>query len=311
MKKHLILLLLFSLLSCSKGQVSDTGRITALEQALGVTVSDSPVVGKGLFFEGVTYGSASRNQLDILLPSEQAISGVFIFFHPGSFLDGDKSFVFDASFEATVQSLLEANVAMVSANYTFLTTPGSEGVLSALEDGAEVVSFIKNLAPSLLLPPNKIVLAGASAGAGIAQWNGFRNTSNSDVQGVVALEAQSSYNLYSWERVFPGFSVDEIRQQYPVLETVYNQFYGGNPTEELLERLDYRAAIDGNDPPLYLYNQNSGQEVFNAEGALDLDVLFHSFRHTDYLRLKAIEEGLEFSGAYQEAPDAFVLRMLR
>ena len=43
---------------------------------------------------------------------------------------------------------------------------------------------------------------------------------------------------------------------------------------------------------------------------IDFDVLYHSFLHADYLRKKAIEVNLKFSGIYQESPDNFVLRML-
>ena len=68
--------------------------------------------------------------------------------------------------------------------------------------------------------------------------------------------------------------------------------------------------MDGQDPPLYVLN-TAGDQLINAQGQLDFDVLYHSFRHADYLRAKAIEVALEFSGIYQESPDAFVLRQLR
>jgi hypothetical protein len=48
-----------------------------------------------------------------------------------------------------------------------------------------------------------------------------------------------------------------------------------------------------------------------ADGSIDLDVLYHSIRHSDALRAKAIQEGFTTSGAFQETPEAFVLRKLR
>ena len=71
--------------------------------------------------------------------------------------------------------------------------------------------------------------------------------------------------------------------------------------------------MDSNDPPLYVFNQ-AGDELINNQGEIDFDVLYHSYKHSDYpedpLRLKAIEVDLEFSGIYSERPEAFVLRVL-
>ena len=63
------------------------------------------------------------------------------------------------------------------------------------------------------------------------------------------------------------------------------------------------------DPALFVYNF-AGDELINSLGEIDFDVLYHSFRHSDYLRAKAIEVGQEFSGIFQETPDAFVIRVL-
>ena len=58
-----------------------------------------------------------------------------------------------------------------------------------------------------------------------------------------------------------------------------------------------------------MYN-TAGDEVINAQGELDFDVLYHSYRHADYLRQQAIDVGQAFSGAFQESPEEFVLRVL-
>ena len=52
------------------------------------------------------------------------------------------------------------------------------------------------------------------------------------------------------------------------------------------------------------------QKITFGNNEIDFDVLYHSFLHADYLRKKAIEVNLKFSGIYQESPDNFVLRML-
>ena len=208
-----------------------------------------------------------------------------------------------------MQAILDDNIAIVSANYTLLTTPASQGVISALEDGTQVIDFIQDRLADFNIPTDKIVLAGTSAGAGIAQWNGFKNDINTQVQGVLAIAAQSTYDLYEWENVFPGFSLDDLRQMSPFLQTLFLGFYGGEPTQADLDAVDYRDFMDTTDPALYVYNF-AGDELINAQGEIDFDVLYHSFRHSDYLRAKAIEVEQEFSGIFQESPEAFVIRIL-
>ena len=302
----LVVILLF--LSCEKSNDSHDF-ITAVESELGVTATPSPLGGESVFFESVAYGSAERQQLDILLPAGDASKGVLLFFHGGGFTAGDKSNAYDEFLLETMQTLLDNDIAIVSANYTLLTTTGNEGVLSALEDGETALNYLRSKLNLLEIPTGKVVLAGVSAGAGIAQWNGFQTPNNNQVQGVLAIAAQSSYNLYEWENVFPGFSLDALRQLSTSLNDLFLQFYNGEPTAQELAAVEFRSFMDANDPPLYVYNI-AGDQVVNAQGELDFDVLYHSYRHADYLRLQAINVGQEFSGVFQESPDAFVLRVL-
>lgn len=306
MKKLIVLSLIFLFLACAKSDSPET--IVDLESILGVAQSDSPL-GEGLFFEDINYGDGERQQLDILFPEETSPKGVVLFFHGGGFTGGDKEQAFDELLLETMQAVLDDNIAIVSANYTLLTTPGNQGVISALEDGTLVIDFIQDRLADLNIPTNKIVLAGTSAGAGIAQWNGFKNEINTQVQGVLAIAAQSTYDLYEWENVFPGFSLDYLRQMSPFLQTLFLGFYGGEPTQADLDAVDYRDFMDTTDPALYVYNF-AGDELINAQGEIDFDVLYHSFRHSDYLRAKAIEVEQEFSGIFQESPEAFVIRVL-
>ena len=306
MKKLIVLPFIFLFLACAKSDSPET--IVDLESILGVAQSDSPL-GEGLFFEDINYGDGERQQLDILFPEETSPKGVVLFFHGGGFTGGDKEQAFDELLLETMQAVLDDNIAIVSANYTLLTTPRNQGVISALEDGTLVIDFIQDRLADLNIPTNKIILAGTSAGAGIAQWNGFKNEINTQVQGVLAIAAQSTYDLYEWENVFPGFSLDDLRQMSPFLQTLFLGFYGGEPTQADLDAVDYRDFMDTTDPALYVYNF-AGDELINSQGEIDFDVLYHSFRHSDYLRAKAIEVEQEFSGIFQESPEAFVIRVL-
>lgn len=308
MKKLSYFALLLFVFACSKEDDSNLSEEN-LVNLLGVPLSLSPFGGDALFFEDVAYGTGERQLLDVLLPRTSEIEGVLLFFHGGGFTAGDKNQAYDEFTEEIMQTVLNNKIAIVSANYTLLNTQGSEGVISALEDGAIALSYIESHLSELGIPSNKIILAGTSAGAGIAQWNAFKPQRSNQIQGVVALAAQSTYDLYEWENVFPGFQLDSIRQVNPFLQSLFLQFYGGQPTQANLDAVDYRAFMDASDPALYVYNF-AGDEVINANGEIDFDVLYHSYLHSDYLRLKAIEVGMSFSGAYQESPEDFVLRIL-
>lgn len=296
--------------ACSESNSLESEESNALEIALGVGSSPTPIEGNYLFFKDVTYGTRERNRLDILLPQSDSLNGAVLFFHGGAFLFGTKEDLYEGEVEGIITALLAQNIAVVNAEYTFINDSQAEGVLSSLEDGAAVIQFITSKASALNLPSNKLILAGVSAGAGIAQWNGFRAQSNSQVQGVFATLAQSSYDLYQWEQLFPDFSLDSLRATSPELEALFVQFYNGVPTEELSKLLDYRSQMDATDPPLYVYNPVYDDVVVTAGNPLDFNVLFHSYKHADFLRKKAIEVGLDYSGAYQESPVDFILRRL-
>ncbi|MEK9612661.1 MAG: alpha/beta hydrolase [Flavobacteriaceae bacterium] len=309
MKKLLPLTFIVFFISCEKEESQNELKIS-IENALGVAASQSPLGGDALFFKDISYGNGTRNVLDVLMSDKGESNGVVLFFHGGGFVSGSKEDAYTELLKGTMQSLLANNITIVSANYTFINSPGSKGVILALEDGTAVIDFIQSQLNVLQIPANKMVLSGVSAGAGIAQWNGFQASSNTQVQGIIAVAAQSTYDLYDWENVFPGFSLDSLRETSPILQTLFSQFYDGEPTQEDLDAVDYRAFMDATDPPLYVFNQ-AGDELINGQGDLDFDVLYHSFRHGDYLRAKAIEVGLPFSGIYAEGLDAFVLRVFK
>ena len=309
MKNPYLLLFLVFIIACNKDSASLSYE-KQVADSVGISSSPSPISAEGLYFENIRYGQQDRQFLDLLLPSDGAPKGVVVYFHGGGFTGGDKSDIASDYIQPIMNTLLENGLAIVSANYTLLTTSGTRGVISALEDGSLVVNYVRSHLDDFNLPTNAMVLAGVSAGAGIAQWNGFRESTNDQVQGVVALAAQSTYNLYEWENVFPGLSLDTLRTSNTLLNQLFLGFYGGIPSQELLNTVDYRAFIDANDPPIYVYNTIT-HEVISPTGELDIDVLYHSIRHSDYIRSKAIEEELPFSGAYQERPEEFIFRVLR
>ena len=312
MKKIALFFLLFMIFSCGS---DDNDLVETYEERATTVLNKSPETNpledSSLFFSNLSYGSAERNTYDVFLPKDGAPIGVVLFFHGGSFLFNDKTDTYEAPFDDIFKNLLSQKVAIVNANYSYLTSPNSEGVITSLSDGTLLLNYIRSIASSMDINANKIILVGASSGAGIALWNGLQAEHNAGVIGVVAIETQSTYNLYDWEYLFMDLSIDTIAQSSTEFQMLFSLFYGGEvPTQEQLDAVDFINFIDSTDPDLYLFNM-AGNIFMKADGTIDLNVLYHSRVHTDVLRGKAIAEGLENSGAYQETPDAFVLRLLK
>ena len=301
----------FLFIGCEISYNIDEQRINNIESELGGINTESPFQGEFTFFKNIPYGLNERNRLDILLPDQNKLEGVVIFFHGGAFLFGTKEDLYEGEQQKIISSILNENIAVVNAEYRFISDENSNGVISSLEDGAAVIDLIKQKSPFLDIPPGKIILAGISAGAGIAQWNGFRDESNSQVKGILATIAQSTYDLYQWEELFPDFSLDSLRRTDNELDDLYNKFYGRESTFENDEILDYRNFMDANDPALYIYNPVYEDEIITSENTSDFNILFHSYKHANFLRKKAISVGLEYSGSYQESPIDFIKRKIK
>ena len=301
----------FLLIGCEIAYNIDEQRINNIESELGGINTENPFQGEFTFFKNIPYGLNERNRLDILLPNQNKLDGVVIFFHGGAFLFGTKEDLYEGEQQKIISSILNENIAVVNAEYRFISDENSNGVISSLEDGAAVIDLIKQKSPFLDIPPGKIILAGISAGAGIAQWNGFREESNSQVKGILATIAQSTYDLYQWEELFPDFSLDSLRRKDKGLDDLYNKFYGRESTFENDEILDYRNFMDANDPALYIYNPVYEDKIITSENTIDFNILFHSYKHANFLRKKAISVGLEYSGSYQESPIDFIKRKIK
>ena len=308
MKKFVLLFLFFLLLSCNSEDLTET----YLEKAKVVLKQNSttnPIEEFSLFFEDLSYGSEVRNKFDLFLPQDGNAKGIVVFFHGGSFLFNDKSDAYQEPYVGIIKNLLTQNVAVVNSNYSFLNSSNSQGVQTPLSEGNILLNHIKTIAPDLSLNADKIVLSGVSSGAGIALWNGLQAEHNEGVLGVVALETQSSYNLFTWENLFSGLDINEITQNSTEFQLLFSLFYGDSqPTQQQLDLVDFIEFIDSSDPDLYILN-NAGTQFLTSSGTIDLNVLYHSVLHSDALRGRAIQEGLNFSGAFAETPDDFILRL--
>lgn len=123
----------------------------------------------------VRYGPYERNVFDLWLPTADANSTdkpvgpfpVYVYFHGGGFVAGDKS-SFDPS------AFLAAGMAVVSGNYRFVD--GSTTLSPApLLDAARAIQFVRLHAKQWNLDESRIAVSGSSAGAVISMWIGYHD----------------------------------------------------------------------------------------------------------------------------------------
>lgn len=113
----------------------------------------------------------------------------------------------------------------------------------------------------------------------------MNNQQNSSIQGVIALNAQASLDLYQWDEIFEGFDIRAIEND-PQLASILLDYYGGEFPSERQQGLHYLEAIDLEDPPLYLFNSSTSAPV-NEDGSFNFRSLFNSVLHQQKLTQKA------------------------
>jgi len=231
----------------------------------------------------VVYGTHGQ-KLDVYLPESQEFS-VFVFFHGGGLVNGDKS---GASVAA--EYLTAKNVAVVSANYRMFP----EAVYpDFLVDAAEAVAWVKEgLAPYGTV--TKLYVGGSSAGAYMSmmlcfdpQWLGAHGMKPMDIAGFVHAAGQPTthFNVlkYSGEdsrRVI----VDErsplwhigLAEEYPPMIFIIS--------DDEMENRPEQTALVVSTMKHFRYDMDK----------VELKVM-HGGRHTFYIRL-ADENGVSVFG---------------
>lgn len=169
--KHLACLLLLALLagSCKK---NDTAPGTA-DTTRQVDITN------------VAYGSNAAQNMDVYLPAGRSTAStkILILIHGGSWESGDK-----ADFTSAIASLRSSlpDYAFFNINYR-LANAGSNIYPAAVNDVASAVTYITGKAAEYNINANKIVLAGASAGAHLAMLQGYNNSTTGKYKAVVDL----------------------------------------------------------------------------------------------------------------------------
>lgn len=213
---------------------------------------------------------------------------IIIAFHGGGFIDGDKeNFGLPLTINMTSKDggdqilLTEKELdytgfAYASANYLLLKAGMDPTIINSLTDCKDFVQYIKTNAAIFNIDSNKIILLGASAGAGASMWIGFQDPA---IKGIIAISPQASLNVLDWRTaVFEPFSetklFDEnfIRSfenlaQMPLSN--YSKLIYGNDDQKVIQEysktynLNLLDLIDANDPELYLECTSTYEDIIH------------------------------------------------
>lgn len=110
-----------------------------------------------------------RNVLDFWAAASDAPTPLVVWFHGGGFTGGDKKSIVDK--ENVVGGLLAKGVSFASCNYPFKKDADYVEILGHCQ---RAIQFLRSKAKEWNLDPRRIGVAGASAGALISEWIGYR-----------------------------------------------------------------------------------------------------------------------------------------
>jgi acetyl esterase/lipase len=324
-QKLSIVLLTVLIFSCGK---DDDKPITP---ETNITFSESPFDLQSInanFAKDIAYDNKERTQLDIWIPNSNVPTGLVIYIHGGGFSSGDKDFVYAVQsggawdFPADIRYLLQNNIAFATIRYTLLSPTGeTEGIKKPMSDVRRALQYLRSRANDFNIDKSKIILAGNSAGAGTSLWiafnNDFADAQNTDpvlressrVKGVVAREAQSSYNIEdrwvndvfidyntTWTEILAN-ETGNISKIYGVSSTAE---YESPAIDTYRAEVDVLALLTSDDPEFWV--NNTLRDVLNPYNPFSPDIPSHHAFHARELKERADAVSVENVTYYGKNP---------
>jgi len=233
----------------------------------------------------VRYGDHPRNVLDFYRANSNEPTPVVIYFHGGGFSQGDKS---DVNNSTLCRRCLDMGISVVSANYRFVIGENAEPFPGPMHDGARVVQFVRFMASEWGIDPERVVLAGASAGACLSIWlavhDDLAEPESEDpveklstrVSGVIAYGGQTFLD--------PNLILEKVGGTPDIHRSIL-PFYGVETMAELdkpeVQALIHDASainhVSPDDPPLQLRYKGGLGDIPLPEDAPGSDSIHHPF----------------------------------
>jgi len=238
-----------------------------------------------LFYEDVVYKGVSRGIFDFFKPKGGATTKpLMIFIHGGGYISGSSAGVYNYAEAASgLDSLIDADIAVISLNYRYVDTDGTEreGVRKAYSDVRDAIQRIKFNADLFGIDKNNICFYGKSAGAGMSMYFSSNNLAlagsstfrgESTLPNFVAVKRPQPLNFRKWENFFTTWNLTSLLANEDIKNLMY-PFYGkaipttGNSadfdTNEMrnyARRLDHHKLFKPTGIPVYVENSDSTDE---------------------------------------------------
>lgn len=241
----------------------------------------------------IPYGPHERQRFDLYLPATQEPSPLVLFIHGGGWTTGDKT---NQPADADRQRLLRQGIAVASTNYRL--TPEHELPIP-IEDAARALQFLRLHAGDYHLDPQRVALAGNSAGGCTALYLGCaqdlaQEASDDPVKRqstrVSAVYASNAQTFLDPDRLSQWIGPGAIAHRMPFLAVGLDSPEALQAAPSAHERLRQYSAIDhldAGDPPLYL--------SFNRPADLPAETADAGIHHPEFghrMQAKARETGV-------------------
>ncbi|MES3017094.1 MAG: alpha/beta hydrolase [Bacteroidota bacterium] len=131
----------------------------------------------------ISYGTHSRNMLDIYLPQKRdSKTPVILLVHGGSWFEGDK-----AAFTDLAKYWREKGYAAATMNYRYTNTPEKNVHPAQVNDIAKAIEFIGSKSAEWKTAADKFALLGASAGGHLSLLYTYKYDTGNKVKAVISM----------------------------------------------------------------------------------------------------------------------------
>ncbi|MEJ7692961.1 alpha/beta hydrolase [Daejeonella sp.] len=155
--------------------IISTGCKKGPEQSATVVISQD--------YKEVSYGTHTRNKLDIYLPSQRDTkTPVILLVHGGAWFEGDKS-----DFTELAKHWRDKGYAAATMNYRFTNTPEKNIHPAQVNDIAKAIEFIGTKSAAWRISADKFALQGASAGGHLSLLYTYKYDTGNKIKAVISL----------------------------------------------------------------------------------------------------------------------------
>ena len=256
--------------------------------------------GKGItVHDAIKYDKKKQCELDLLLPrniKKVTSVPVVILFHGGGFIKGTR-YQAAGRFKDEIRRFLGNGFAIALVDYPLMKlNDNAMNTLQCITQAARSIQFLRHNAKKYKLNPNKFVVAGSSAGAGITLYLAtnelkdanaenpvYRESSKINVAGL--FNGQMGYNFSDWEKYF------NLRLKYEPKIVAQMRFHynvkniNSDEAKELKKKLAFQEQLSKKfTPPLFLFCSTDEKVSTNLN---KLNNLIHHVTHLKVLALKA------------------------